>query len=572
MFLKELDFLSPEITLYYKGSKSHSSIISGILSIISISIIFAFAIYFFLNLIHRKNPDSYSLNRFVEDSGVFPINSSSLFHFISLGNLDSNIIYTGFDFRSFRIIGLDNYYVKYLEDKNLENYDHWLYGLCNNETDTEGIGYLFTSENFKKCACIRKYYNSLEKKYYNTNDENFKWPTLSHGNYHPEATYYQILIDKCNEDTLKLILGDNYHCKTEDEINKYFTDEWGINFYIIDHYIDVLNYKEPNRKFLFRIENTLSKEYYSINHLNFNPSSITTHNGILFDNIVEESSYVYDRNDVFTNPVDSNYIYMIYCFWLKNRINSYERTYQRIQDIISDIGGISEIINLLASIINKIYHSYIILFDTEKLLFSIIKSQEKSVKKQNNIESNIESNKFKDYNLPNFDSTKSTVRVMKNFDTRKYDENIRANNFKRKNNKVCFTNIITTNSSSENIQNTQNFQKKKKLAKKSKNNDSIKLQNIEERKNDNTESKYIHSEINMQKLNFNFCNYLCYSISCRKKNNQLDMYDNFRTNIICEEYFLKNYINIYTLLKKNEIHLSENINKYQLKDLIEVMK
>jgi len=378
---------------------------------------------------------------------VFPINSSSLFHFISLGNIETNTIYHEFDFRNFRIIGLDSNYVKYLEDKNFEKYDHWLYGFCNNETDTEGIGYLFTNDNFKKCACIRKYYNSLEKKYYNTNDENFKWPTLSHGNYHPDGTYYQILIDRCNEDTLKLVFGENYNCKTEDEVNNYFTGVWGINFYIIDHYIDVLNYKEPNRKFLFRIGNTLSKEIYSTNHLNFNPSLITTHNGILFDNIIEELSYVYDRNDVFTNPVDSKNIYMIYCFWLKNRINSYERTYQRIQDIISDIGGISEIISFLASIINRIYNSYIILFDTEKLLFSIFESQEKNIKKKNNIDNNNEPNKLKEDNQPNFDSTKSTARVMQNLDIKKFNENVRNRNFKKRNTKIRFTNITTTNSS-----------------------------------------------------------------------------------------------------------------------------
>ena len=569
MLIKELDFLSPEITLYYKGSKSHSSIISGILSIISISIIFAFSIYFFLNLIQRKNPDSYSLNRFIEDSGVFPINSSSLFHFISLGNIENNIINNGFDFRSFRIIGFDSYYTKYLEDKNLEKYDHWLYGLCNNETDTEGIGYLFKSENFKKCACIRKYYNSLEKKYYNTNDPNFKWPTLSHGNYHPDATYYQILVDRCNEDTLKLVFGENYNCKNDDEINEYFTGVWGINFFIIDHYIDVLNYKEPNRKFLFRIENTLSKEIYSINHLNFNPSSITTHNGILFDHKIEETSHVFDRNDVFTNPIDSNNIYMIYYFWLKNRINSYGRTYQRIQDIISDIGCISEIINILASIINKIYNSYIILFDTEKFLFSIIESQEKSAKKNSNIDSNNEPNNLKEDNQLNFDSTKSVARTFKNLDIKKFNENLKTKDFKKRNTKIRFTNITTTNSSSENIQNIQYFHKRKNM--KNKNNDSIKIKDIEDTKNNKTERKYSYSEIREQKLKFNFCNYLCYELSCKKKNNKLNMYDNFRTNIICEEYFLRNYINIYNLLKINENRLSENINKYQLKDILEVM-
>ena len=103
MFIKEFDFLSPKISLYYKGSLSHSSSFSVILSIISFIIITSFSIYFSLDLIEKKNPDFYYLNRYAEDPGEFAFNSSSLFHFISLGNYTHNLI--GFDFRSFRIIG-----------------------------------------------------------------------------------------------------------------------------------------------------------------------------------------------------------------------------------------------------------------------------------------------------------------------------------------------------------------------------------------------------------------------------------------------------------------------------------
>ena len=59
MFVKKFDFLSPKLTLYYKGSSSHSSELSGILSIISIIAIISLSIYFSLDLIQRKNPDSY---------------------------------------------------------------------------------------------------------------------------------------------------------------------------------------------------------------------------------------------------------------------------------------------------------------------------------------------------------------------------------------------------------------------------------------------------------------------------------------------------------------------------------
>ena len=82
MILKELDFLSPQITLYHKGFLSHSSVISGIISIISIIIIILLGVYYSLDLINRENPKIFFFNRFVEDSGIFPLNSSSIFHYI----------------------------------------------------------------------------------------------------------------------------------------------------------------------------------------------------------------------------------------------------------------------------------------------------------------------------------------------------------------------------------------------------------------------------------------------------------------------------------------------------------
>jgi hypothetical protein len=55
-------------------------------------------------------------------------------------------------------------------------------------------------------------------------------------------------------------------------------------------------------------------------------------------------------------------------------------------------------------------------------LFSIIESQEKNIKNNNNIDCNNEPNKLKEDNQPNFESTKSTARVMKNLDIKQFNE------------------------------------------------------------------------------------------------------------------------------------------------------
>ena len=142
MFIKNFDYLSPPITFYHQGLLSHSSIISGIISIISIISIIIFAIYFSLDIIKKEDPKIFSYNSLIEDAGTFPLNASSLFHFISMISLSNNYVYDGIDFTLFRIIGLETYYDAFLYDQNLSNYDHWLYGKCNNQTDTKGISHL----------------------------------------------------------------------------------------------------------------------------------------------------------------------------------------------------------------------------------------------------------------------------------------------------------------------------------------------------------------------------------------------------------------------------------------------
>ena len=216
--IQYLDYLSPHITFYHNGFLSHTSIISAILSIFSFVLIIIIAIYFSLDLIKRQNPTSFSFNSYIEDSGTFYFNTTDCFHFISLALGVDNYIDKGVDFTMFRIIGLDTYVSNYNEDITKNN--HWLYGLCNNESDTKGISHLTNQNFYLQSACIRKYYNAEENKYYDTSDENFRWPAMAHGTYHPNKTFYSIFLEKCQEDTVGLILGEGSQCKSNEEIEQ----------------------------------------------------------------------------------------------------------------------------------------------------------------------------------------------------------------------------------------------------------------------------------------------------------------------------------------------------------------
>ena len=535
MILKKLDFLSPQITLYHKGFLSHSSTTSGIISIISFIIIIVFAVYYSLDLIKRQNPKAYFFNRFIKDSGLFPLNSSSIYHYISM---NAYHVIKEFDFYSFRLVGLEQNYVEYLEDRNLSKFDHWLYGFCNYEIDGLEMKYLLNKENFENSACIKKFYNSLDKTYYDIGNPKFKWPIIRHGNVNTDSNGYSVVIEKCKNDTLELILGKGNKCTDLSKLNYLFTGKWGTHFNFIDHYVDVLDCKDPNRKYFYTVENALDKDNYSINHINLNPSSITSNIGLIFDKIKEELSYIFDRNDVFTEKGKKDDVYMIYNLWMKNRMQYYVRKYKTIQDVISDIGGISEFITLLASFINSFYNNYKTLSDFEKIISPSIANRMN--KSKNLINNNTTKKRNKNINHSETNKTNKTD------DNTEIGKNVNSNNELRKKHK-----------NQKHDSNINNFAY---INEKGYKNDS---QILNDKIGDNTDNLE-----NKQNNTINFTNFMINKITCNKKNKYFKIYEKFRIQILSEEYLLKNYLDIYSLLKMCEVNSFELEKKYILKDLI----
>ena len=74
MFFRKFDIISPRISIYHKGSLMHSSIFSGIISIISVSFILIIVIYYSIDMILKTNPKIYNIQSHIEDVPIFKIN------------------------------------------------------------------------------------------------------------------------------------------------------------------------------------------------------------------------------------------------------------------------------------------------------------------------------------------------------------------------------------------------------------------------------------------------------------------------------------------------------------------
>ena len=362
MFLESLDLISPKLTLYYKKKSSHSSFIGGILTILAYTTILAISIYFSLDIIQHNNPTAFYFNKFVEDAGYFPLNSSSMFHFfqMSLENNEVDVV----DFDAITIIGIQELIGTYTENNDLSLYDHWIYGKCDKSKDINGLESIVeTFTHFEESGCIRKFFNHTTQKYYNTDEDEFIYPSVDKGCSHPNRTFYGIIIERCRNTTLRTT-----PCKTDQEINQYISTHVGLEMELIDQFIDVTNYKTPYSKYFYKITNGLFDSTFSTNHLNFNPSSVKTHNGLMFDHIYDETSYIFDQNEKITQDTGNTGIYCAFYFWMQNRMQLYERSYKRLQDVIASAGGTTKLITVIASILNFLYNKFVTILDTESMV------------------------------------------------------------------------------------------------------------------------------------------------------------------------------------------------------------
>ena len=544
MFIKYLDFLSPRVTFYYKGLLSHSSIFSGILSVITIIAIIFFSIYYSLELFERKDPKAFHFNNFLKDVGEYEINTTSIFHFISIiRNFKDTSTNEPFDFTIYNIVGAQLYVDNYL---NIAKYagiqiiDHWLYGPCNKNKNTKNLDHLITYDFFEQSACIKSFYNHTERKYYDIGDPNFRWPTIAHGTYSDSNLIYGIYLQNCNNNILKRILGEGHQCKGNEEIEEYLNLRGSTIFhlYLLNNYVNVLNYKSPYINYFHRIETPFSNVQYTSHDINLSPANVTTHNGLATDNVEVNISYIFDKDDVYIKDKGEFDIYISYMFFLKNMVDYYERNYKKIQDIISEIGGIYQAITVIAMLINSFYNNYVILSDTKQLLHSTIFNEKENHKKQSIEYKNINNkNKIKvsDKNVQKIkDKIKSSDRGnLKSGSTiEKVIEKGKINNMSADINDFTFIN------KNKNISNTD-------FNNQIQNNTNITAKNENE----------ILRTLSMKSQDIktkNYFSYIYFRVSCRKKNNYYQVYEDFRTKIISEEHIIRNHLNIYSLLKITE--------------------
>ena len=540
MFLEYIDILSPPITLKFKGNHSHSSKLSGILTITSIFVIIFFSIYFSLDIILKKHPNPFYFIQFIEDSGYFYMNSSSVFHYTYYDNNKT------FNPHIYKVIGLNNtLYSNYkLDNANYTIRDHYIYEQCNqnsNNLDLNNISNVIDlDEYYNKGLCISKFYNSTSKKFINIKNLDFKYPMMAHGASNPNYVIYGIYLQKC-------INNSDYNaneCETPEKINEYFNYEIGpVKFYMLNQEVDIKDYKNPMKHKLFFLRTNFNNASFSIENLNFQPILVSSNEGLFFDRYKNIYSYHYEQNDIKT-MTDNNGVMNVKNFWIQNSCLTYERVYLTIPRLLVEIGGFSKMILIIANLLNKILYRYKTLIDIEKILIT----KEERLKSKFGEQKSFSLNKIISQNREN--SRKSAILNNNFFNTQIY--------------KGLENNKNNAKSPNDNINNNEN-----NLVL---NNSQDPLTKIKNNNNFSTKISKFHTDILINekiisKISFFYVLKYFLFINVHKSykfNNSNYQYINFifhkYKKIISEE----NIINVYYFLK----NINQNLDIYKNKKMI----
>lgn len=443
--MKSLDAINGEIKINYNGYNNHPSIFGGVLSLAVAILSLAFGVYAFREIWEKNKPMSNIINKYTPDSGIYHLGIGGLNHFFNIMNNLGEII--EFDNRAITIEAVM---------KNREGVVNgiYTYGKCSWELD--GIDFHemtanVKKENYEKAACIRSFRNDTNGETILLNEQtlsSFPFGNITHG---MESTVpigqknvYYITLKECTNSSSNTGTDFENICYSQEKITEYYLGSFYV-FGFIDKRFDITNHNQPISNQYNQVEGLMSDKSFTANHLNLNPSTVESNDGLIMDEMKRYRSIYLFQNEKISESKLNNPTLTQVNFWLKNQETIYSRNYSKVQDILASIGGFFNFIYYAAIMINYFPGQYNILIDT---VFSLTFNNYVLGQRQsyNNLSDNFacSGNHIKnDYKL-------SSKKILTNINSFKQNENSSNKNL------VCSTFKAKVDNNGDNNNNNRN--------------------------------------------------------------------------------------------------------------------
>jgi hypothetical protein len=358
-------------------------------------------------------------------------------------------------------IGIDQLYFAFgLEYPNTANryIDESIYTVDITFLDRRKINDEFITVNQKKLEIEKCKVENFGKNYQNlfVKDElnnsyclkDFNYTLTFAGNYKfDRITYIRILVYPCINST-----KNNFACKPQETIDSYFNSGY-FSIVLKDFGLNPSNYSFPRVPTLQDLYTTIDKRFSKNYILNFGLTEIQTDTSLINEQI-NKNRYLQFRKvlETFSFRDEKDYLsgqsLILVQLRLEDTIYMQKRTYTKISEVFSFIGGYMQLMNtvflLLSTVINKIYSEIKIVnsifnFNVKENKISLkLKSFNKSYKKFN---SKIYENSFR-----NTKEKKDNSEYEKNDIKSRNDLILKENKFPS----ISFINISNKNSINKN--------------------------------------------------------------------------------------------------------------------------
>ena len=373
MFIKEFDYLSRKISIFFYGRKRHVSIAGGILTIIMISACVVYIIHLIVDIFQHKSSNYVSYTKYEKSTDELSFNSKELFHFFQFMDIKNDII-GKYNSKYVRIYMTNSYRPYSKENENFESCEHWVYDKC-----IEGIYdqilpkdvFIDNENDFNNGACLRYYYNNINKTYYSIEDRvNFKFPSLTQKKKNL-TTYLNTIIEKCSNNSVSnKILGN---CANENEIEEYLNNYKGIYLNLLEYQVNTNDYSNPTIQYINKIYTEISNFYSSyiqINNINLSPFYIKIQKGIFIPETQKINTYTF-KNNIQTNiyQLSNKNIISVFNYDLLNLCTVFKGGYNTLYDSLPSVGGYIQLIYYVLFCFNYFIDRFTIIQDSQNLFF-----------------------------------------------------------------------------------------------------------------------------------------------------------------------------------------------------------
>ena len=557
------DMYARSPNFYFKNHDRINTCFGTLLTLIYIVVSLTLFIYQLIMTIQRKNFKVYDSTIYGQEMPFIDLNSNTLYFAFGLEDPQTMNRFIDDSIYVAKIVFVDK---AKINDELVTVYQQNLdFEKCNVINFGENYQHLFLEDELNNSYCLKKFERNL---------------TLAGGYKYERFSYIRIRIYPCVNST-----ENNFTCKSQEEIDRFMSSGY-FSIILKDIGLNPSNYSIPVLPTLQDLYTTIDKRIYKNYILNLGVTEIHTDIG-LFQEKIKTQKYLQFRKEMetFTFRNEEEYYQgksvIIAQLKLDDNINVQTRSYVKIPEIFSTIGGYMQLMNtaflLFSIIVNK--------FNLElKILNSIFKF---NLKKKKIIMKLQKLNDWEDMRISSIHSPTVNFKKMTNI-SRHLDllDNKSKNSLIKENeiNNISYLNLSENKNDAENKSKSIILKKIKRKSnalpfenskmehsnKISKNNLNLNLRNTQDHHKENGTN---HNLLNSKKNNFfnemsykdfndnielNMFDYCCCHLIHEKRHKIIELYN------IANSFYRKklDVINVFNLLLLTEKNLMKNNNEF----------